>query len=69
MFKRRGEWMCVFKRCGEWNCFIMAVIRGAKEKCAKAWNCLRKSVESYESIELYRSVELCENSVQKCGIV
>jgi len=30
---------------------------------------VRKSVESYESIELHRSVELCENSVQKFGIV
>jgi len=30
---------------------------------------VRKSVESYESTELYRSVELCEKSVQKWGIV
>ena len=30
---------------------------------------MRKSVKLYESIKLYRSVELCEKSVQKCGIV
>jgi len=30
---------------------------------------VRKSVKLYESIKLYRSVELCEKSVQKCGIV